>query len=126
MELALSSSEASVSEEEAYDQSSYDADDAEDDTEGISLMLAQKKASDELADLSSAGDGGVHEHQANAIPDRPNPGSEIVKTEPEHGDTRTTLPEVVPDQAQKKDDTEDQPADDTGEDAAIAVLEASR
>jgi hypothetical protein len=46
MELALSFSEASVSEEEAYAQSSYDAEDAEDDTECISLMLAQKEASD--------------------------------------------------------------------------------
>ncbi|KAE8985719.1 hypothetical protein PR003_g23723 [Phytophthora rubi] len=59
MELAHISSKASLSEEEPNEQVS---DDAEDDDEGVSLMLTQKEGSAEIADLLSTDGAAVTEH----------------------------------------------------------------
>ncbi|KAE8964659.1 hypothetical protein PR002_g28909 [Phytophthora rubi] len=91
--------EAFVSEKEAYDQESCDTEDAEDDDE---------------------------EHQVISIPDNPDPGTDITKTIPDMLDTRTIIPDMVPDQAEKEvgAENDDQSGDDRG--AAISAREASR
>ncbi|KAE8979489.1 hypothetical protein PF004_g22941 [Phytophthora fragariae] len=58
MELAHISRKASLSEEEPNEQVS---DDAEDDDEGVSLMLTQKEGSAEIADLLSTDGAAVTE-----------------------------------------------------------------